>query len=334
MKPKPHGDRNVGAAPINANTASANSTAVIETSRPSPAVVAPARPKPAPATSSIGVQPAIPAIALRNLEKDYGEFKLSNITTDIPFGRITGLIGENGAGKSTLINCILGLIRPTAGMIFVEGQQVSQKCDMRAYDDIGIVIDEVCFPNIFTVNDVENYVGKMYSRWDSARFAEFMEEVKLPRKKNVKGFSKGMKMKLNLAVALSHDAHILILDEATSGLDLVARNLSLDKLKQYNANGDRAILISSHITSDLEKICDDVMFMNHGNLVFYDSLDRLRHSYSLAKYGDIEDKSQICGRFIDSQKDIVLVPFEPKRGPASLEEIILCLTFYENYRYR
>ena len=272
-----------------------------------------------------------PAIALRGLEKDFGEFKLSNITTNIPFGRITGLIGENGAGKSTLINCILGLIKPTAGMIFVEGQPVSQKCDIQAYDDIGIVIDEVCFPSIFTVNDVEKYVGQMYTRWDSKRFAEFMEEFKLPRKKIVKGFSKGMKMKLNLAVALCHDAHILILDEATSGLDLVARNLSLDKLKQYNANGDRAILISSHITSDLEKICDDVMFMNHGNLVFYDSLDNLRHTYSLVQYTDSLDKSQIRGRFKDSQKDVALIPFDKEIGPASLEEIILCLTFYENY---
>ena len=171
----------------------------------------------------------------------------------------------------------------------------------------------------------------MYSRWDSKRFAEFMEEFKLPRKKIVKGFSKGMKMKLNLAVALCHDAHILILDEATSGLDLVARNLSLDKLKQYNANGDRAILISSHITSDLEKICDDVMFMNHGNLVFYDSLDNLRHTYSLIQYSDLIDKNLIRGRFKDSQKDVALIPFDDNIGPASLEEIILCLTFYENY---
>ena len=223
------------------------------------------------------------AIEVKNLTKNYKGFTLNNISFDLPSGCIMGLIGENGAGKSTTIRSILGMIKPDNGNISVLGKKLTAKTK----EDIGVVLDEVGIPAVFNVNDINTIMKKMYKNWDETQFFDYIKAFSLPKDKKFDEFSKGMKMKLGIAIALSHKAKLLILDEPTSGLDPLVRDEIIDILNDFTRDDDHSILISSHIVSDLEKLCDYIAFIHQGELLFCEEKDQL-----LEQYGIFEDSRE------------------------------------------
>lgn len=227
------------------------------------------------------------ALELKNVTKRYGDFVLDNIGLSLPNGCIMGLIGENGAGKSTTIKLILDLIRRDGGFINVLGRD--NKRDPKSLkENIGIVMDESCFPENLTVKDVNTIMKNIYRTWDEGVFRSYIRRFSLPEGKIVKDYSRGMKMKLAIATALSHDSRLLILDEATSGLDPVVRDEILDVFLDFIQDEGHSIFMSSHIISDLEKICDYIAFIHQGKLVFSQPKDELLESYGLLKCSPAE----------------------------------------------
>lgn len=217
------------------------------------------------------------AIEINGLTKEYKDFKLDNITLKLPSGCIMGLVGENGAGKSTTIKLILGMIKKQSGSVTVLGKDNS----VMDKDDIGIVLDEVGIPDCLNAVQVGKIMKSIYKKWDGDAYASYLDRLSVPLKKTFKEFSKGMKMKLGLAVALSHDPKLLILDEATAGLDPVVRDDLLDLFAEFTRSEDHSILISSHIVSDLEKICDYIAFINKGKLMLSEEKDALYEQFGL-----------------------------------------------------
>ena len=205
-------------------------------------------------------------LEVKGLTKDYGDFVLDKLTFTVPKGVIMGLIGENGAGKSTTINCILNEISKTDGNIEIFGKDyLSEEIEIK--DKIGVVFDENHFPDIFTPNEIGTYMSGIYSKWERNTYVNYLSKFELPADKRVKDFSKGMKVKLAFAVALSHKAELLILDEATSGLDPIIRDDILDILIDFVQDENHSVLVSSHIISDLEKVADYITFIHKGKLV-------------------------------------------------------------------
>ncbi len=228
------------------------------------------------------------AIEIKNLTKTYEQFKLDNINLNLPTGTIMGLVGENGAGKTTTIKLIMNSITADKGTISVLQNINTNKTFIDTKENIGIVLDEACFPDILSVKNIDKIMSKTYKNWNSKVFLGYMDRFELPLNKKFKEFSKGMKMKVGIAVALSHDAKLLILDEATSGLDPMAREEILDILNDYTRDENNSILFSSHITSDLEKICDYIAFIHKGKLVLCEEKDVLIESYGIAKLTEDE----------------------------------------------
>ena len=220
------------------------------------------------------------AISVNNLTKRYPGFCLDNVTFTLPSGCIMGLIGENGAGKSTTIHLLLDLIRRDSGEIFLLGQD-NRKNFQQVKEQLGVVLDEACFPEGIHAKDVNCIMKNSYRQWDEALYYGYLRRFQLPEKKPFKEFSRGMKMKLAIAVALSHHAKLLILDEATSGLDPIVRDEILDLFYEFIQEEDHSILISSHITSDLEKLCDYIAFIHRGKLLFCEEKDRLLERYGI-----------------------------------------------------
>ncbi|MFI3326324.1 MAG: ABC transporter ATP-binding protein [Clostridia bacterium] len=220
------------------------------------------------------------AIEIKNLTKEYKNFKLDNINLTVPKGTIMGFIGENGAGKSTTISCILNLVNKDSGEIEVLGTDIS---DFKIKEEIGVVLDEPCFPDCFKIKDVQKIMSSGYNSWNNDEFLRYIKKFSLPKDKKIKEFSKGMKMKLSIAVALSHNSKLLIMDEATSGLDPVVRNEILDEFLDFMQDEEHSILISSHILSDLEKICDYITFIHKGKIVFSENKDELLEKYAVLK---------------------------------------------------
>lgn len=223
------------------------------------------------------------ALELKNVTKRYGDFALEHMNLELPEGCVLGLVGENGAGKSTTIQMILDAVRCDEGEIRVLG------CDNRddgftaVKEEIGVVLDESCFPEGMTVRAADRILGDIYSKWDSEAFFSYIKQFALPENKKFKEFSKGMKMKLSIAAALSHHARLLILDEATSGLDPIVRDEILDIFYEFTRDETHSILISSHIVSDLEKICDYIAFLHKGKLMFLEEKDGLGEKYGILK---------------------------------------------------
>lgn len=198
-------------------------------------------------------------LEVKGLTKDYGDFVLDKLTFSVPRGAIMGLVGENGAGKSTTINCILNEITKTDGNIEIFGKDyLSEEIEIK--DKIGVVFDENHFPDIFTPNEIGTYMSGIYSKWERNTYVNYLSKFNLSPEKKVKDFSKGMKVKLAFAVALSHKAELLILDEATSGLDPIIRDDILDILIDFVQDKNHSVLLSSHITSDLEKVADYITY--------------------------------------------------------------------------
>lgn len=222
------------------------------------------------------------ALELKNVTKRYHDFTLDHVSIALPEGCVMGFIGENGAGKSTTIRAVLDLIRRDEGSIQVLGQTLDSQ-NKALKEHIGVVMDESSFPDNICLQNINSIMKSCYTTWNEARFLQYAKTFSLPEKKPVKDYSRGMKMKLSIAVALSHDSKLLILDEATSGLDPVVRDEILDVFLEFMQDEHHSIFISSHIISDLEKICDYITFLHKGKLVFSETKEALRDQYTMVK---------------------------------------------------
>ncbi len=221
------------------------------------------------------------AIEVQNLTKNYSGFSLSDVGFVLPEGSILGLIGENGAGKTTTIKLIMNAVERDDGTVRVLGADNRDSAFYAVKDDIGVVLDEAYFPEVLTAKQVGAIMKRTYRNWDDACYQRYMEKLSLPGNKAFKEFSRGMKMKLAIAVALSHDPKLLILDEATSGLDPIVRDEILDIFNDFTRDETHSILLSSHIVSDLEKICDYIAFIHKGKLMLYEEKDRLLDEFAV-----------------------------------------------------
>ena len=223
------------------------------------------------------------AIELSGITKRYDGFMLDNISFALPRGAILGLVGENGAGKSTTIKLIMNAIHRESGTIRVLGEDNTTKAFEDVKQDIGIVLDEAYFPEVLTPVQVGSVMKQTYRRWDDAVYQNHLKLLDIPFKKQFRDFSRGMKMKLAIAVALSHQPKLLILDEATSGLDPMVRDEILTLFNEFTRDEEHSILLSSHIVSDLEKVCDYIAFLHKGKLVLCEEKDRLLEEYAIVK---------------------------------------------------
>ena len=251
------------------------------------------------------------ALELNQVSKRYSGFRLENLTLALPGGCILGLIGENGAGKSTTIRLMLGLAQPDSGSIKLLGRDIGD--DLRlTKEDIGVVLDNVGIPSCLNARQVGKVMAGTYARWNQAQYEGYLRQLAIPENKAFKDFSRGMQMKLGIAIALSHDAKLLILDEATSGLDPVVRDEVVEMFRQFTQDENHSVLISSHIVSDLEKLCGYIAFLHKGKLLLMEEKDRLLEEYALA----------LC-----SQEELDQLPEEAvkscKRSPYGVEALVL-----------
>ena len=273
------------------------------------------------------------ALTISGLTKTYKDFLLDDVSFSVPSGSIVGLIGENGAGKSTTIHAALGLVHKEAGMVSILGKE---ELDNETKEQIGFAFDGNHFSEILSPKKIGHVMKDIYRSWNGQTFLELLKKFGLPVGKPVRQFSKGMKMKLAIAVALSHNSKLLILDEATSGLDPVIRDDILDMLLEFVQDESHSILVSSHITSDLEKIADYIVFIHEGRVVFSKPKDELTEQYGIIKCGaaqfDALDKSDvIVYRKLDYEWQALVADREqmqkkyPKAMivPASIDEIML-----------
>lgn len=279
------------------------------------------------------------AIEIKNITKHYDGFTLDNISFNVPKGSIMGFIGQNGAGKSTTINTILNIIKADSGEIRVFGKD-TRTADVQIKQDISAVFDELPFHEQLNAKALDKILRHIFKGWSSETFFGYLERFQLPVKKKFGQFSKGMKMKLQIAAALSHNAKLLIMDEATTGLDPVVRNEILDIFLEYLQDEEHSILMSSHITSDLEKIADSVTFIDKGRLLLTGYKDEILETHGVVKcskadYENIEKGDIISARIGDygveamvSDKQSVSRKYSGLViDPTTLEEIML---FYVN----
>lgn len=247
------------------------------------------------------------ALEIKGVTKKYENFTLDNISVSLPQGCIMGLIGENGAGKSTLIKAMLDLIHKDSGEVLFYGKPL----DSRIKEDIGVVFDTIHYYETLTVRQINHVNALSYQNWNSDLYQEYLKKFNLPETAQVKELSKGMKMKLSIAAALSHQTKLLILDEPTAGLDPVAREELLDIFLDFVQDEQHSILLSSHITSDLEKIADYITFLHNGKLIFIKTKDELLYDYRIVRCGakDFEQLKTESGaryRKMDYQYEVLL----------------------------
>ena len=240
------------------------------------------------------------AIEIKNLTKKYDGFKLDNINLNIPKGLIIGLIGENGAGKTTLIKSILNIINIDKGSIKIFDKDYKKE-DYLIKEDIGVVLDNMFFPEILNAKDICCIMKDIYKNWDSNLYYNYLSKFDVPTSKKIKDLSKGMRKKLEIVTALSHKPKLLILDEPTSGLDPVVRDEVLDLFLDFIQEEDNTILLSTHITSDLERIADRIVFIDKGKLIMDESRDDILDNYGILKcdidyFNNIDKKDIISYR--------------------------------------
>ena len=219
-------------------------------------------------------------LEIKNLAKKYDSFELKNINIELPKGTIMGFIGENGAGKTTTIKSILNIINNDSGQIKIFGLDNKET---KIKEDIGVVLDDSFLSEYLNPLDINKIMKNIYKNWDEKLYFKYIEDFKLSKEKISKEYSSGMKMKLKIAVALSHHPKLLILDEPTSGLDPIARNEILDIFQEFIQDENKGIFVSSHITSDLEHIADYITFINNGEIIFSKTKNELLESYGIAR---------------------------------------------------
>lgn len=272
-------------------------------------------------------------IAVKNLRKSFDDFTLDNVTFQVPKGRIVGFIGENGAGKSTTINLILNELQRDSGTIEVLG---TDTMDSSVKKKIGVVFDECNFHEFFTAQNMAKIFSGVYSTWDDSLFTSYMKKFNVPFSKPIGSFSKGMKMKLSIICAMAHRPKLLILDEATTGLDPVVRDEILDMFLDFIQDEERSIFFSSHIISDIEKIADYVILIHQGKIVFEEQKDTLIYQYGIIRcekkqFADIQPEDYIISRETNVSMECLVRDKEAVRRKyknlvvdnALLEEIML-----------
>lgn len=221
-------------------------------------------------------------VELKDVTKDYGDFKLDQVSFTVPEGSVCGFIGQNGAGKTTTIKLMLDVIKADQGEIRLFDENI-EKDSARLREDIGVVFDEMGFHEFMTGRDINIMMKNIYKNWDEEMFFDYLKRFSLPSRKQCGDFSRGMRMKLQIAVALSHHAKLLIMDEPTSGLDPIVRNEMLQIFREFVIEEDHTILLSSHITGDLEKLADEVVFINAGKIVLSGNKDDILEKHGLLK---------------------------------------------------
>ena len=271
------------------------------------------------------------ALEIKNLTKVYSGFTLDHLNLTLPSGCIMGLIGENGAGKSTTIKLILDMIHKDSGSIAILGKDNTDGMELTK-EEIGVVMDEVGLPECLTVKQIGKVMKNTFQNWDDAQYCRLIEKLALPDKKQFKDFSRGMKMKLGIAIALSHNAKLLILDEATSGLDPVVRDEVVEMFSDFTRDENHSILISSHIVSDLEKLCDYVAFLHKGKLLLCEEKDQLLAQYGLihCTAGELQKIPEEAIRYqkqnpygIEAMVLRSAVPADVRVSPISIEELFV-----------
>lgn len=277
------------------------------------------------------------ALEVQGITKSYEKFKLDQVSFAVPGGCIMGFVGENGAGKSTTIKGILGLIKLDEGEIRILGKEPSEEKGLDK-EEIGVVFDGCHFPENLKVKEVQKIMRSLYRNWQEDVFAGYLEQFQLVENKKIKELSRGMKMKLSLAVALSHQAKLLILDEPTSGLDPMARDAILDIFLTFIQDEEHSILVSSHIISDLEKVADYITFIHRGKILFSESKDELLLRYGLVRCTKEEleklDERHIrgirknrfgCEALVDNRPELEKREHSYVLDPANMEEIMVFL---------
>lgn len=268
-------------------------------------------------------------LELNAIEKRYKDFHLGPLSMAIPEGSIVGFVGQNGAGKSTTLKAILNLIHLDQGSIEVFGQSM-QTNEKEIKERIGFVFDELHLSDYFRLKNVNTFGKLTYTYWDSEQFLAYVKEFKLPESTKVKDYARGMRMKLSLAIALSHHADLLLLDEPTSGLDPVVREEILDHLLEFVQDEKRSVMISSHILSDLEKVADYIGFIHEGKLIFFENKDILRDEYVIAypeNSDDIDPETIIAKRSNALTERILMkrsnLPQHVKADRPTIEELMV-----------
>ena len=269
------------------------------------------------------------AIEIKNLTKHYRDFTLDNLSLTLPEGCILGLIGENGAGKTTTMRLLLGMARPDGGTAEVLGSE-----GRAVREQLGVVMDEPGLPACLTSEQVGKLLGGLYKSWDAAEYDALMERLQIPRDKPYGEFSRGNKMKLGIAIALAHHPRLLLLDEPTSGLDPVVRDEVVELFSEFTRDEGHSILISSHIVSDLERLCDYVVFLHEGRLLLCEEKDALLDQFALYRCSPEElaaiDPAAVIGKKETSYGVSALVrrealPAGADFSPVTLEELFVAM---------
>ena len=276
------------------------------------------------------------AIRVEKLNKSFKHFSLKDITFTVEQGNVVGLVGENGSGKSTIMRCLLNQDIPSSGTIELLGQNASTSIDV--HNEIGVSYDSCPFPDNFTAKDIDAVLGRVYKNWNTKRFFSLLEQFHLPLDQKLKEMSRGMKVKVMLSTCLSHQARLLLLDEATAGLDPVVREEILDMLLEFMNEEDHSIFMTSHITSDLERIADYILFIQDGAIVFEETRENMER-YGLARLtseqiGFIDPDLVLTIRHQPMNTELLIKDRAEFRRrypdyviePASIDDVILMLT--------